>query len=424
MFDIGTLDQLADITMGQSPKGTSVTNKGEIPLLNGPTEFGIDHPTPVQFTNDPKRFAKKGDLLFCVRGSTTGRMNWSDRDYAIGRGLASIRAKNQYSRYFIRGSIEMFLKELLQSATGSTFPNINKDQLHKMECYLPDECNLKKIDGFLRDISQKIELNQQMIGTLEEIAKTLFKSWFIDFDPVKAKAEGRPTGLSKEISDLFPDSFEESELGKIPTGWKLSTLSEIFDIQGGSQPPAKTFIDGEKEGYIRLLQIRDYDTSNHITYIPAKKNLRIVDEDEVLIGRYGSGNGKFMEDSLGRPLRGLSGAINVAIVRTIPKLENSREFIAIMVSSGLFYKLIVGGSARAVQAGFKKEDLDYINLPVPSPEILSFFEEFGVLVWKRIKTLRAENMTISELRDTLLPKLISGELKIPDAENFIEEAGI
>ena len=78
-----------------------------------------------------------------------------------------------------------------------------------------------------------------------------------------------------------------------------------------------------------------------------------------------------MEDSLGRPLRGLSGAINVVIVRTIPKIQNSREFIAIMVSSGLFYKWIVGDSARSVQAGFKKEDLDYINLQlVPSPEIL------------------------------------------------------
>ena len=95
-----------------------------------------------------------------------------------------------------------------------------------------------------------------------------------------------------------------------------------------------------------------------------------------------------------------------------------------MVSSGLFYKWIVGGSARAVQAGFKKEDLDYINLPVPSPEILSVFEKFGALVWKKIKVLHKENEIISKVRDTLLPKLISGELKIQDAENLIKEEGI
>ena len=166
-------------------------------------------------------------------------------------------------------------------------------------------------------------------------------------------------------------------LGRFRRGGHCQCYRRVFDIQGGSQPPAKTFIDEEEEGYVRLLQIRDYDNSNHKTYVPAKKNLRLVDEDDVLIGRYGSGNGKFMEDSLGRPLRGLSGAINVAIVRTIPKLENSREFIATMISSGLFYKWIVGGSARAVQAGFKKDDLDYIYLSVPSPEILSVYEEFG-----------------------------------------------
>ena len=82
---------------------------------------------------------------------------------------------------------------------------------------------------FLSKIDKKIELNQKMNETLEEIAKTLFKSWFIDFDPVRAKAEGRPTGLSKEISDLFPDSFEDSELGEIPKGWKVDKYRKFYD---------------------------------------------------------------------------------------------------------------------------------------------------------------------------------------------------
>ena len=243
MFEIGTLDQFADITMGQSPKGISVSSKGEIPLLNGPSEFGVNHPTPVQFTNDPKRFAKKGDLLFCVRGST-GRMNWADRDYAIGRGLAAIRPKDGSSSHFLRGSVEFFLKHLLSGATGSVFTSINKDQLHKMECYLPDQDNLKKINQVLRNFSRKIELNQKMNETLEEIAKTLFKSWFIDFDPVRAKAEGRPTGLSKEISDLFPDSFEDSELGEIPKGWTIKKIKDLGKVICGKTPPTK-----DKENY-------------------------------------------------------------------------------------------------------------------------------------------------------------------------------
>ena len=78
-----------------------------------------------------------------------------------------------------------------------------------------------------------------MNGTLEDIAKTLFKSWFIDFDPVRAKAEGRPTGLSKEISDLFPDSFEDSELGQIPEGFKVDSVDNQYDISIGKTPPRK-----------------------------------------------------------------------------------------------------------------------------------------------------------------------------------------
>ena len=131
-----------------------------------------------------------------------------------------------------------------------------------------------------------------------------------------------------------------------------------------------------------------------------------------------------MEDSLGRPLRGLSGAINVAIVRTIPKLENSREYIANLVSSGLFYRWIVGGSSRAVQAGFKKDDLKLIKLPIPSSQVLSVFEEFGFLIWKKTKVLSQENKILAELRDTLIPKLISGEIKISDAESIVEKADI
>ena len=210
MFEIGTLDQLADITMGQSPKGSSVGKDGDIPLLNGPTEFGVNHPTPVQFTSDPKRYAKKGDLLFCVRGST-GKMNWADRDYAIGRGLAAIRPKDKVSRYYLKGSIEFFLKDLISGATGSVFSNINKDQLHKMKCFVPEKKSLKNINNILGYFSEKIELNLKMNKILEETANAIFKSWFIDFDPVRAKAEERSTGLSKEISDLFPDSFEGTD---------------------------------------------------------------------------------------------------------------------------------------------------------------------------------------------------------------------
>ena len=108
------LEKIATITMGQSPKGEDCNTDGQgLPLLNGPTEFGNRHPYPVQFTTDPKKKALSGDLLFCVRGSTTGRMNWADQEYAIGRGIASIRSKDgAHLQPYVRAIIDQHLQGL------------------------------------------------------------------------------------------------------------------------------------------------------------------------------------------------------------------------------------------------------------------------------------------------------------------------
>ena len=118
----GTLGDFAEVLMGQSPPGADCsTDPVGPPLLNGPTEFGSHSPTATQFTNNPKRMSEAGDLLFCVRGSTTWRMNWADQEYAIGRGLAAIRHKEPDCQQYLRGVIDYRLDERFV-ATGSAFP--------------------------------------------------------------------------------------------------------------------------------------------------------------------------------------------------------------------------------------------------------------------------------------------------------------
>jgi len=109
------LADIAEITMGQSPSGENCNSKGQgLPLLNGPTEFGPSHPTPVQFTTDPRKKSQRADLLFCVRGSTTGRMNWSNKPYAIGRGIAAIRDRRGPAfQPLLRAVVELSLPDLL-----------------------------------------------------------------------------------------------------------------------------------------------------------------------------------------------------------------------------------------------------------------------------------------------------------------------
>ena len=230
-----TLGDVADIVMGQSPSGDTVSGEHGVPLLNGPTEFGAHHPTPVQFTTDPRRFAEPRDILFCVRGSTTGRMNWADQEYAIGRGIAAIRHREESAlQSFVRGVIQVELPGLLAEATGSTFPNLSGQQLAGIP--VP---NLRKdeqhaIAHILGTLDDKIELNRRMNQTLEEMARAIFQDWFVDFGPVRAKLEGREPYLSHELWDLFPDRLVDSELGEIPDGWEVKAFGELLaDVIGG-----------------------------------------------------------------------------------------------------------------------------------------------------------------------------------------------
>ena len=133
-WDMVRLGDVAAIVMGQSPPGGKCNRVEDgVPLLNGPTEFGPYYPTPVQWTTDPKKGAGVGDILFCVRGATAGRMNWSDRDYAIGRGIASLKHKGGPAyQSFLRAVIDFRLAELLTVVTGSTFPNLSYDQITQL----------------------------------------------------------------------------------------------------------------------------------------------------------------------------------------------------------------------------------------------------------------------------------------------------
>ena len=213
------LGEVVDIVMGQSPSGDTVSTEHGLALLNGPTEFGHDHPIPVQFTSDARKRAQPGDLLFCVRGSTTGRMNWADQEYAIGRGIAAIRHRHEPAlQPFVRGVIELELPELLAQATGSTFPNVSAYQLAEISYPCLDKYEQRAIAHILGTLDDKIELNRRMNQTLEAMARALFTSWFVDFDPVRAKMEGRDTGLPKDIADLFPARLVDVRTGRDTEG--------------------------------------------------------------------------------------------------------------------------------------------------------------------------------------------------------------
>lgn len=167
--------ELAIVIMGQSPEGDDCNNSGiGEPLLNGPTEFGFYSPSPVQWTTNGKKYCGNGDILFCVRGSTTGRMNWANQRYVIGRGLAAIRHKSDISlNWFIKAVIDNSMQDILAAATGSTFPNVGKDLLNGFSVVMPDNTAFENFGSKGHTISRLISQNAQEIDSLLSFQKSL-----------------------------------------------------------------------------------------------------------------------------------------------------------------------------------------------------------------------------------------------------------
>ena len=166
--------------MGQSPEGDDCNNIGiGEPLLNGPTEFGVYSPSAIQWTTNGKKYCKEGDLLFCVRGSTTGRMNWANERYAIGRGLAAIRHKTTPSlNWFVKAIIDSYLQTILAAATGSTFPNVGKDLLNYFQIVVPDDASIAQFGDKGYKIFQLITQNAIEIDCLSKLKDNLLSQLF------------------------------------------------------------------------------------------------------------------------------------------------------------------------------------------------------------------------------------------------------
>jgi type I restriction enzyme S subunit len=415
-----SLGDNAEIVMGQSPPGGACNTAGfGLPLLNGPTEFGAHHPIPLQFTTDARKRARPGDILFCVRGSTTGRMNWADREYAIGRGVAAVRHKRARGlQPFVRAVIEYGLPGLLTQATGSTFPNVSASQLASLRWPPLDDQQQGTIAHILGTLDDKIELNRRMNETLEAMARALFKSWFVDFDPVRAKAEVRDPGLPRHLADLFPDSFKDSEIGEIPKGWWAAPLPAAIAVN-----PTRSLRKGDVAPYLDMANMPTYGhTPDAVIERPFGSGMRFENGD-TLVARITPclENGKtayvdFLEE-------GQVGWGSTEYIVLRPKSPLPTEFAYCLARAQEFREFAIqsmtGSSGRQ---RVPAESLSHYLLALPTRSVA---DQFGKLVkpfFSRVRAAAAESRTLAALLDVLLPRLVSGQLRVKDAERFVQEA--
>ncbi len=414
-WNLKPLEEVADVVMGYSPKGETYNDEGEgTPLLNGPTEFGPHSPRVTLFTTEPSRFSEPGDILFCVRGSTTGRMNWADKKYAVGRGIAAIRAKTSgEDTYFIYCCIRESMQRLLSFTSGSVFPNLSTDDINGFEILWPDKAIRGSIVHILRTLDDKIGLNRRMNRTLEKMAAALFKSWFIDFDPVRAKAEGRDTGLPQDIADLFPDEFEDSELGKIPEGWVPGSLGDVADsprrgVKPSEVPPTTPYI-GLEHMPRRRIALDAWGQADEVA--SGKSRFK---EGEILFGKL-------------RPyfhkvgIAPVDGVCSTDIVVVAPKADCWRSYIVSLVSSKAFVDYTDARSAGTKMPRTSWKDMSRYPLALPPEGIARTFQDYVAPLHRRVGQGVRQNRRLAGLRDALLPHLLSGELEVPTVVDQAED---
>jgi type I restriction enzyme S subunit len=298
--------------------------------------------------------------------------------------------------------------------TGSTVSNLRIPLLESLIVPTPPLSEQRAIAHILGTLDDKIELNRRMNETLEQIARALFKSWLVDFDPVHAKAEGRDPGLPGEIADLFPDSFEESELGEIPKGWEVRSLDEIARFVNGlalqKYPPK----DGRSLPVIKIAQLRVGSTDGADRASTDLDPEYVVDDGDVLFSWSGS-----LECVL---WAGGKGALNQHLFKVTSQRFPKWLYYLWIHEHLEDFRHIAAGKATTM-GHIQRHHLSDAKTAIP-PTLL--VEAAGSAIGPAIESIwrrTVQSRALAQIRDAPLPKLISGELRVENGERLLE-AGI
>lgn len=305
-------------------------------------------------------------------------------------------------------------------ATGTTNLGLAREDFLSFPAPEPTPTQNRIVQA-LSMLDDKIELNRRMNETLEGVARALFKSWFVDFDPVRAKAEGRDTGLPKTLADLFPARFFESEIGEIPEGWKLQAFSETVEVLGGGTP--KTSVAKYWNGDIPWFSVVDAPANSDVWVMDTEKKVtregienssaQILPVRTTIISARGT---------VGRiALVGASMAMNQSCYGLRAKYGKEGFFNYFMTRQ--LVAILQQRAHGSVFDTITRDTLAGVPVALPRAELIEAFDRRVGPVLDRIRTALVESRVLASLRDVLLPKLISGELRVADTEQFIEVPG-
>ena len=326
-----------------------------------------------------------------------------------------------YVRDF-KGNDPRFLHYLLRGLDFSGYsdkaavPGLNRNHLHEEPVRIPTMVSEQTaIAHVLGTLDDKIELNRRMNKTLEAMAQALFRSWFVDFDPVRAKMEGRDTGLPRDIADLFPDRLVDSEMGEVPDGWDVGTLSDVARLNPESwssrnAPERILYVDLANTKWGSINDIQEFKWED-----APSRGRRVLCRGDTIVGTVRPRNGSFA--LIDRD--GLTGSTAFAVLRPVTPIERELVWCAATSEEAIerLAHLADGGAYPAV----KPTAVLDTAVALPGPPIRLAFSSLVEPLVGRMAVNQRESRTLAALRNALLPKLISGEIRLEEAASIFVE---
>jgi len=324
------------------------------------------------------------------------------------------RASTRYLEYAVLGS------DITSYLTGAVMPKLTQGNLNRIEVPCPPRAVQDAIVAVLGSLDDRITLLRETNATLEAIAQALFKSWFVDFDPVRAKAEGRqPGGMDTTTAALFPDSFEESELGLVPKGWRVGTVADLGEVICGKTPPTS--------------QPENYGDDVPFITIPDMHGRLLVTSTNRSLSRLGADTqkkkflpkGSICVSCIATPglvVRVTSVAQTNQQINSVVPFERWGKSFPLFLLRRIGDAVRAGGSGGSVFHNLSKSGFEELKVLLVSEYLAQRFDEIVEPLIAKILENQQQAETLTQLRDTLLPRLISGQLRLPDAEQAVEEA--
>jgi len=428
------------IGSGATPKGGAevyLPSRARFALVRSQNVFDrrFDH-DGLAFITDEQADGLRGvvlkpdDILLNITGDgiTFGRACMVPKDVlpaCVNQHVSIIRLDRQRADagYVLAFLTHPDVKSYIESFNaGGSRRAITKGHIESFRLPLPPLSEQRAIAHILGALDDKIELNRRMNETLDAMAQAIFKSWFVDFDPVRAMAEDRDRGLPKVLADLFPDSFEDSELGEIPKGWEIQRFADTIDIIGGGTP--KTSVAEYWEGDIPWFSVVDAPSNSEVWVVDTVKKVTLE----------GVANSSTRLLPVGTTIISARGTVGRIALVGVPMAMNqscyglrgragTHGFFTYFTTRELITRLKQHAHGSVFDT-ITQETLAGVSLASPPAVLIDAFESQVRPALERIRASLLDSRTLATLRDTLLPKLISGELRVPDAGRAVRGVGV